>query len=295
MMSQKINQLRKVKRETGYFLDDTKRFLLQVFFPQELINQKEIRVIGLRRSGNHGIITWIRRHYDERIWHLNNISPQKNPYRNLYEHYPKEELKPEAQGIFTKKKCLIYNYENYTLESITNSLLEKKHDLYLGKSQTRYDLLILRDPYNTFASILKGQRNKNNFTYLNTYPKNHKSIAELWLDYAKEFLGETNYLKYKRVMVSYNHWIIDQNYRRNISKKLDLDFCDAGFNVVKSYGGGSSFKGTEFNTQVSKTDFLNRWQEFKDDDEYKKMFSDEIKEYSQKIFGHIKNTEDLIN
>ena len=295
MLEQKINQLRKTKRNVGYWFDDTKRFLIQPFSSKDIINQKEIRVVGLKRSGNHGIITWIRRHYNEGVWHLNDVSPLKNPYRHLCEHYPKEALKQEAKGIFSKKECLIYNYENYTLESITNSIFEKKHNLYLGTSHTRYDLLILRDPYNTFASILKGQINTNNFTYLHTHPKNQKSIAELWLDYAKEFLGKTNYLKHNRVMVSYNQWVSDKDYRKNISQKLGLDFCDTGFNVVKNYGGGSSFHGTEFNNQASKMDVLNRWQEFIDDKEYKKMFSNEIIEYSQKIFGHIEGTEDLIN
>ncbi|MDJ0532536.1 MAG: hypothetical protein QNJ70_08565 [Xenococcaceae cyanobacterium MO_207.B15] len=295
MLEQKVNQLRRIKRDVGYWLDDTKRFLLQPFSNQDFINQKEMRIVGLKRSGNHGIITWIRRHYHERIWHLNCVSPRRNPYRHLYEHYSREALKKEAQGIFSKKECLIYNYENYTLESITNCLLEKNHDLYLGKSHTRYDLLILRDPYNTFASMLKGQINDNNFYYLHTLPKNPKSITELWLDYAKEFLGETNYLQHNRVMLNYNQWVSDQDYRRKISEKLGLEFCDAGFNVVKNYGGGSSFNGTEFESQASKMDVLNRWQGFIDDDKYRTMFNQEIIEYSQKIFGHIKGTEDLVN
>ena len=296
MLEQKVNQLRRIKRDVGYWLHDTKRFLLQPFSSKDFINEKEIRVVGLRRSGNHGIITWIKRHYNNDVWHLNNVSPQTNPYRHLYQHYPREKLKKEAKGIFSKKECLIYNYESYTLESITNSTVEKNHDLYLGKSQTKYDLLILRDPYNMFASIRKGQiKKKKDFLYLNTHPNNQKSIPELWLDYAKEFLGETNYLKQNRVMVNYNQWVSDQDYRRKISEKLGLEFCDAGFNVVKNYGGGSSFNGTEFESQASKMDVLNRWQGFIDDDKYRTMFNQEIIEYSQKIFGHIKGTEDLVN
>lgn len=295
MLQNKVNHLRSFKRELGYFFDDTKRILLQPFSPQDYINQKEIRVVGLRRSGNHGIIIWLRRHYDRHILHLNNVSPMRNPYRQLYQNYStKEKLKQEAKGIFSKKECLIYNYENYTLDSIVNSKCEKNHDIYLGKSASRSDLLILRDPYNMFASIRKGQlQKKSNHNYLKTYPKNQKSISELWLDYAKEFLGETNYLKQNRVMLNYNQWVCDQEYRKNIAKKLDFNFCDTGFNVVKNYGGGSSFDGTKFNNQATKMDVLNRWQNFIDDPEYRQMFNSEIMEYSQKIFGSIKGTEAL--
>lgn len=295
MLEQRINQVRKIKRELSYWLDDTKRLLLQSFSNQDYINQKEFRIVGLKRSGSHGIITWIRRHYQERVWHLNDIAPGRNPYRHLYENYSRAALKQEAKGNFSQKKCLIYNYENYTFESIINSLLEKKHDLYLGKSQTRYDLLILRDPYNTFASMLQGQRNDNKFSYLHTLPKNKKTITELWLDYAKEFLGETNYFQNKKVTINYNQWICNQQYRKDISEQLGLNFCDLGFNVVKDYGGGSSFQGTYFDQKASIMDVQNRWQKFVDDREYRKILSAEVIAYSQKIFGHIEGTEALIN
>lgn len=294
MLDTQIHQLRKLKHNVDDFLDDTRRLLLQPFSNSDYINQKEIRVVGLRRSGNHGIIIWLRRHYPQKIWHLNNVSPERNPYRQLYQHYSdKERLREEARGNFSKKECLIYNYENYTLESIVNSKCEKNHDLYLGKSAKRYDILILRDPFNMFASLYKGQLQTNSKNYCKTYPKNRESITQLWLNYAKEFLGETNYLQQNRVMVNYNQWVSNLEYRKNISQQLNLEFSDAGFNVVKNYGGGSSFDGTNFNDKANKMDVLNRWQEFVDDKEYKKMFDEEIIEYSQKIFGYIEGTEAL--
>lgn len=295
MLAKKIHQLRNLKQNLNYLLDDTRRFLLQPFSNSDYVNQKEIRVVGLRRSGNHGIIIWLRRHYDQKIWHLNNVSPCKNPYRQLYQHYSnKEKLKQEARGNFSRKECLIYNYENYTLDSIVNSKCEKNHDLYLGKSAKRYDLLILRDPYNMFASLRQGQLKKNSENYFQTYPNNRESITQLWLNYAKEFLGETNYLQQKRVMVNYNQWVSNLDYRQSISQQLELDFCDAGFNVVKNYGGGSSFDGTKFHDKANQMDVLNRWQEFVDDEEYRKMFNSEIIEYSQQIFGNLEGTEALL-
>ena len=296
MLTQTINRLRKIKGNLGDLIDDTTRSVVQPFSHQNIVNQKEIRIVGLRRSGNHGIIIWIRRHYANRIWHLNNVSPFKNPYRQLAKNYPdKEKLQKEAQGIFSQKECLVYNYENYSLESIANSKCEKKHDLYLGKSYQKYDLLILRDPYNMFASIYQGQQQaEGDSNYILTYPNNQKSITRLWLDYAKEFLGETNYLKNDKILLNYNLWVSDRNYRQSISTQLDLEFCDTGFNVVKDYGGGSSFDGTKFNQQADKMDVLNRWQKFIDDEDYRKMFDNEIIEYSQKIFGRIEGTEALI-
>jgi hypothetical protein len=82
------------KRQLGYGIDDIFRTIL--WRNNEIVNHKEIRVVGLKRSGNHAIINWIRKaHYGE-VWHLNNIPTERNPYRFLYEHYPKEKFRREA-------------------------------------------------------------------------------------------------------------------------------------------------------------------------------------------------------
>ena len=222
---------------------------------------------------------------------------QRVPFRQLAESYPnKAPLIEQSKGNFVCKECLIYNYENCSLESIANSRCEQKHDLYLGRSQERYDLLIIRDPYNTFASICKGN-NKSKATnpYSDTYPKNYKTIAELWLEYAKEYLGETNYLPHNKVVVNYNQWVSDRSYRQSISQQLGLDFCDAGFNTVKDYGGGSSFDGNKFDSKASEMAVFSRWQELKCDRQYQEMFDPEITEYSRKIFGTLPGTDELFS
>lgn len=98
---------------------------------QKIVNQKEVRIVGLKRSGNHAIINWIRRQHSGEVWHLNNIPTEQNPYRFLYQHYPKEHLRREARGNFVKKDCLLYSFEDCLLEKIVDDGLEKKHDLYL--------------------------------------------------------------------------------------------------------------------------------------------------------------------
>lgn len=290
-----INYLRETKQNLFYSLNDFRRILLPYRSSDEIVNEKAMRVVGLRRSGNHAIITWIRRHYDEYVWHLNNVRVKQNPYRILNQHYPKDKFEQEAKGNFSQKSCLIYSYENSALENVTDLSFERKHDYYLGKSKCRYDLLILRDPFNMIASMYAGiQKSEGAIKYMRIR-STPKTISELWLDYAKEFLGETSYLKNNKVIVSYNKWCLDQDYRKQISEQLGLEFSDAGFNVVKKTGGGSSFEGIELDGQASKMDVMNRWQRFVNDPEYRKFFNQEIYDYSEKIFGHIPETESLID
>lgn len=86
-MDNTLNRLRRVKRNMGYRVEDAMRHLSNNVSPSEIVNQKEIRVVGLKRSGNHAIINWIRKQHHGEVWHLNKIPVKRNPYRFLYEHY----------------------------------------------------------------------------------------------------------------------------------------------------------------------------------------------------------------
>ncbi|MDJ0660166.1 MAG: hypothetical protein QNJ42_11850 [Crocosphaera sp.] len=287
-----INKLRELKRELGYGLYDQLNTVLSWFRPQTIINESEIRLIGLQRTGNHGITNWIIKQYgDVNIAYLNAVRPQYNPYRLYYNNFPNNRFKKDAFGQFSKKDLLFYSYEDRRLERIMDQDFEKKHDLYLGKSANRYDVLILRDPFNLFASRLKMMDDQGKKTRLI-----EKSSINLWISYAKEFLGETDYLNQKKVFINYNQWFCDQAYRKNISKQLDLEFSDIGLEKVKGQGGGSSFDKQNLSGKATEMKVLERWQNFKDDPRFIKIFENEqLWHYSDQIFGKIPGTECLMN
>ena len=122
----------------------------------------------------------------------------------------------------------------------------------------------------------------------------HKTIVDLWIDYAKEYLGETNYLKHNKVCINYNQWFADIEYRREIAEKLQVKFSDAGIDKVTVFGGGSSFEGKQFDGKATSMDVLNRWHKFCDYPQYKQFFNEEVLKYSEKIFGHIPGTESFL-
>lgn len=308
MSSNLINALRRTKRDLTYSIEDTVRIIEQTFLSakSEIVNQKAIRIVGLKRSGNHAIINWIRKQQAGTVWYLNNLRPQQNPYRYLDEHYPFDKWKKEAKGDLTEKDCLIYSYENCELSKITDPDFEEKRELYLGKSATEYDVLILRDPFNMLASMLHnhkkqleqhGKITKNYFQGKNKYGRDKKEgedLISLWIDYAKEFLGETNFLDRNKVVINYNAWFSSEDYRRELAQKLKLNFSDRGMNEVKNFGGGSSFEGLQLDGTAITMDVLNRWKTLIDDPQYRALLNNrELVEYSEKIFGHIPDTEKL--
>ncbi len=310
-----INKLREIKRELGYSFYDQINTVLSWFRPATIINDSEIRLIGLQRTGNHGITNWIMKQYGEvNIAYLNSVKPCYNPYRLYYNNFPNNRFSKDAFGQFSKKDLLLHSYEDKRLELICDANFEKKHDLYLGKSAKRYDVLILRDPFNLFASRLKmmdrklngikemgdklteKQRIDNELREKRLKRLIGKSSVNLWISYAKEFLGETDYLTQKKVFINYNQWFSDQEYRQNISQQLDVQFSDLGLEKVKGQGKGSSFDQLNFSGKATDMKVLERWQNVKDDPRFIQIFeNEELWHYSDKIFGKVPGTECLIN
>ncbi|MEO1094252.1 MAG: hypothetical protein AAFX01_05075 [Cyanobacteria bacterium J06638_28] len=243
-----------------------------------MINAKEIRVIGLRRTGNHAIIGWIRAQHHEYAFHVNHPPGGMNPYRFLANHYDNAEFHREARGEFTPKSLLILSYEDQDLADICCQKFEKFHDVYVGPSASRYDVLILRDPFNLMASQLKS-----GMASMTTGTAQRK--IRVWKDYAREFLNQTQLMPHQKCCISFNQWHYDAAYREKIAGQLALNFSDVGREKVRGYGGGSSFSGRELDGQASQLNILDRWHIFQDDPDYWNLFrDDELLGYVSQIF-----------
>jgi hypothetical protein len=265
------------------------------------VTQREYRILGLRRSGNHAIINWMERQMDSAI-HLNNLRINENAFRNYYracvgkchpldrwmaeeiQRYPEyqgpegvDRLLQESKGHFFPKQNLLLSYEDYPIPSIANAGYETMHDRYFGRSLHRVDVLILRDPHNLLASRLHN----------NMLPSKsmRQSFSALWTSYAMEFLGETNHLTHNKVSVNYNRWVLSTTYRQELAAELGLQFSDRGFGDVTGFGGGSSFDSSAYDGRAHEMDLLNRWKHYRDNPEFKELLNDErLHRYARKIF-----------
>ncbi|MEO0376422.1 MAG: hypothetical protein AAF329_17730 [Cyanobacteria bacterium P01_A01_bin.17] len=243
---------------------------------------------------------------------INHVKPLENPYRDQYEsqvilgrkldeslwNYREPNWwKREKEGDFSVKDCLLYSYEDQEIEKVTKASFERKHDLYLGKSDKRFDIIVMRDPFNLFASRLqsKPREDRPNFSMLEVYSRRY-NLPELWVSYAKECLDETSFLKNNKLFVNYNKWFFDIDYRKELSAQLQVKFTDDGLNDVSVSGRGSSFDGDKYAGEAHKMDVLNRWKLFADNPRYQELFKTEgVKEYATQLFGHIPGTEVLFS
>jgi len=261
----------------------------QIDFKNYIWNEKEIRIIGLKRSGHHGIITWIAHHFEEPVCFLNNIVPFHNPFvskkasiigdkeTNRFYNIP-----TEASGGLSYKKCLMYNYEDQYLERICNEKVEELNSVFLGKSQEKYNVLVLRNPFNLIASRLRAA-NEAWISEMIPNPKTEegrKMTSEIWKKYAKEFLGDTNYLK-EKICINYDKWHHNEQYRASISSSMKLEFTDSGKNVINDIGS-SSFEPNKRDAKELKV--TERWKEYAADEYYRSFFDDEMIDLATRIF-----------
>ena len=77
--------------------------------------------------------------------------------------------------------------------------------------------------------------------------------------------------------------------RKEISKKLGLEFVDDGFQMVPSHGGGSSFDGTTKDNNAETMKVLQRWKQFRGTEKFEEIFeNEELVSLSRGIFGEIR-------
>ena len=246
-------------------------------------NANELRIVGLSRSGNHPIINWIRRQARGRVCFLNCAEPKTNPFitcrplasgRRAIANYRPFHLRRERDGQLSPKDWLIYSYEDCFLTMVDSEEFEQHHDQYVGTSARRLDVLILRDPFNLFASRIQA-----GFGGVTA-----KTTVRIWKQHARQFLGQRKYLSQPVVPLSYNRWSSCREYRREIAAKLGLQFSDRGFRHVSATGGGSSFDGRRFHGRAGDMPVLQRWRHLRSDPQYRDMFDDQTVQLARAAF-----------
>lgn len=252
------------------------------------VNDLEIRQIGMSRSGNHALVNWIMRQASGRVCFLNCAEPRTNPFlsaRPLDEHgtvtqvnYADFDLAAEREGCLSRKDLLLFSHEDCFLGMLSRSgRFEADHDRWLGTSRRRVDVLLLRDPFNLFASRIIGSDGDGATA----------TAFRIWKQHAREFLGLRRNLREDRVLVSYNRWVRDLAYRREVAETLGLAFSDAGRHDVPSVGAGSSFDGRAFDGNASAMGVLERWKWLEGYPRYLQYFDDDVLELAQRIFGDV--------
>lgn len=212
-------------------------------------NELEIQLFGMQRSGNHMLVTWILRQYDNPVVFLNNVNAFDDPFLSYRQARIENALplpnkstgKLRLEEIRSQNKpLLLYSYENLNLPLLAKRALVADKVNTVGMSKRFVRILIIRDFLNCLASRVILHENKGQG--ISGFISAIDGYIELWLTYAREFMGETSWLRGDAdvIGISYNRFISDEAYRSHMCRRLDLPNArlEIGFNPLV---GKSSF------------------------------------------------------
>lgn len=220
----------------------------------------DIRVIAMRRSGSHALLNWLAGHYDD-VWYFNDCRPADVPQRDRRHTDSLPCLPRIALAPNHSPAVLLRGFEDRKIGSDLRTIAPSVDE------RPVLNCLLLRDPFNLAASRLQAAT-------LHRYARSFRDLAKFvlrWKEYAREFMGETNYIGDK-IAISYNQWVTSYDYRRDLAKQIDRPLNDATRNQVSKQGGGSSFDGRKVDGSDLKV--LDRWQYFEQNEEYRQYLSD---------------------
>lgn len=246
------------------------------------MNQLELHILGMSRSGNHAITDWIFLQAKGRKLLLNCAEGKTNPFLTCrplegdvsWRADPPINIEAERSGRFSAKDLLIHTYEDSWLGHAFSREFADHHDAWVGPSRRRVELVILRDPFNLFASR----------TAIGC-ALSSKIAPRMWHQHAGVALSPASRGSVERRVVIYNRWARDRAYRRDLARFLGVPFTDRGFDAIPACGGGSSFDGTSYDGRATAMPTDERWRRYADRDEYRNLFDVRTIELSERIFG----------
>lgn len=206
---------------------------------------------GLKRSGNHVFIEWVRANsnilfFNNAVWieRVLRGAPLPEPIR-FDDWLDKQSPIPFLARVRAINKDVLVSFED----------MEPEWRLFSAMPQRILSILIVRDPYNLFASRIRAA--KLNLLAFSIPPSPvFNRMIDLWKAYARQFLAQTD--DGPDVPVYYNRLIASAAYRSKIADRLGIRNSDAGLDVVPDHAGGSSFDGVAFSARGRQMDVLNR-------------------------------------
>lgn len=241
-------------------------------------------VWGIRRSGNHAIIGWLLKHVGAPYVHFNDIQDVRNPltpsgvvvsgapawrYKRGLLRKARQFFRSRSHGIFAGSDptvdyrklaalpglaCRVFSYEDKPVTS------------------ARPGVLVLRDPFNLFASLLKA----------GYFTRPLEELPVIYASHAEAFLcqKETGI-----VGVNFNEWFQSAGYRISIASRLGFETDGEPYDEVPANGGGSSFSGRTHRGQASRMDVLGRWRDSADRADFRRFINEpRVRNAAEAIF-----------
>ena len=230
-------------------------------------------LFGMRRSGNHLAINWILEQVPGSAVFYNNIRKDAYPF-----DVGMREYRLRSQNKHPK---IILSYEDLTPDEIKSGPLRAFLEDRMSRHKARVLTgVILRDPFNLFASRLKKWPDRFET------PADIERQTELFINHANHALTSEPVFGTKAVVpILYNKLVVDPQYRTQLSAQLGLKDGNAGLDDVPVYGHGSSFDGYKTQGSDVRAGVFDRWKNSQDDPRFRAVVENaQLRQLAQKLF-----------
>lgn len=245
--------------------------------------RRQFQIVGMRRSGQHAIVTWLARQCPGATFFINDVQPGQPLADRLVKLDPFDlcyvDGQPVSAPLSRPIDNVICNYEDLRVEETPKD--------QTTESDRCQRILVLRDPYNLFAS---------RYFFWVRMPEQalrwRWDDRDLWMNHAEHYLALEGETGSNWVTVNFNRWAVDRDYRATLARKLGIVFSDAGYREVGHVG--STFDSHRFHGHAERMEVDRRWQRAAPVPEYVELVRDEkLRAQSLRIFGALDGVDSL--
>ena len=199
-----------------------------------------VRVLGMRRSGNHAICNWLQRNAPQRsALFLNNCRAGADPLRSFngleVSGARRGEDLATAAAEAGQGAMLLVSYEDSAhsqfagLRALSGPVPDAGFD---------HEVLIYRSPLNWVASLLRKMQDNPNLSVSDRTATLARALATYGDHLEAVEMAEAR----GHVAICYDTWVADELYRARVLKALGLPVRDNALGAVQPYGGGPTFQ-----------------------------------------------------
>ncbi|NOR62310.1 MAG: hypothetical protein GQ535_07455 [Rhodobacteraceae bacterium] len=224
-------------------------------------NNGRMRVLGIRRTGQHAVINWILRNSGrENTVFLNSCTMRRSAVRTCGQ----SELNGQFAGKFFVLKKALEAYltpQKHPFVLISYEAGYEEGELTSNFPDAEFDreILVTRSFVNWLPSFIRLMRVMNRGSASEALDISNGIVFEMMRYKAHLLAAQAS----NHVVVCFDQWAKAPNYRSQKLAALGLDELDTGLGAVQKYGGGSSFSA--FNKPVEALALTTRWQTMVDD------------------------------
>lgn len=232
-----------------------------------------LRVFGMRRSGNHAILSWLQRNAPGgRSVFLNNCKPGTDPLQNSRgielngAHASQNKARRDMTSVTREAgdgALFLVSYEDTSpAEFGVSGKISGTVSGSFDEGLFSHNVLIYRSFLNWSASLLKKMQGNEGYTLV----RRNAILLRTVDSYTRllELVRQARDLGL--VAICYDRWVASESYRATLLQDLGLQQRDNGLGKVQAYGGGSSFQKEAASATELQTD--KRWAQMRGEPEY---------------------------